>query len=170
MNRIVVAEILRPRGNRGEVLAKSLTDVPGRLEGLKRAQAKLAGGADVPVEITAAWVHDGDWVLKFSGVDSIGGAEQFRGADLWIPAEERGQLPEGEFFASDLIGCLLVDAATGLELGRLKSWLACGGPPLMQATVNGRDVLIPFVPAICREVDLEARRIQVELPEGMLDL
>ena len=172
---MVVAEILRPRGNRGEVLAQSQTDVPGRLPELKRAHARLADGADVPVEITEAWVHDGAWVLKFAGVDSIGEAERFRGADVWIPADERGTLPEGEFFESDLLGCALVDAATGVQLGRLEGWQACGdrtqvGPPLMQLYVNGREVLIPFVPAICREVDLTTRTIRVALPAGLLDL
>jgi 16S rRNA processing protein RimM len=168
--RVVVAEVLRPRGNRGEVLAKSQSDVPGRIEQLKRAQARLAGGGDVPVEIAEAWVHAGDWVLKFAGIDSIDAAERFRGADIWVPAEERGRLPEGEVFASDLIGCSLVDAATGSELGKVESWQTCGGPPLLETKVNGREVLIPFVLEICCEVNLEARTIRVELPQGLLDL
>jgi ribosomal 30S subunit maturation factor RimM len=63
-----------------------------------------------------------------------------------------------------------VDAATGWELGRVESWQACGGPPLLETKVNGREVLIPFVAEICREVDLTARTIRVELPEGLLDL
>ncbi len=168
--RVVVAEILRPRGNRGEVLAIGQSDVPGRLEQLKRAQARLANGGNVPVEIAEAWVHAGDWVLKFAGVDSIDEAERFRGADLWIPIEDRGRLPAGEFFESDLIGCSLVDAASGAELGKLEKWQSCGGPPLMQIAIHGREVLIPFVPAICREVDLTARTIRVELPDGLLEL
>jgi 16S rRNA processing protein RimM len=168
--RVVVAEILRPRGNRGELLVRSQTDVPGRLKQLERAQARLADGADVPVEITEAWIHDGNWVLKFAGVDSISDAEQFRGADLWVAAGERGSLPEGEFFESDLIGCAVLDAASGAELGKVGGWQACGGPPLMEMKMDGREVLIPFVPAICRDVDLAARTIRVELPEGLLDL
>jgi 16S rRNA processing protein RimM len=168
--RVVIAEVLRPRGHRGELLVRSQTDVPGRLEQLKRAQVRLADGGDVPVEISEAWMHDGAWVLKFAGVDSISAAERFRGADIWVPAEERGRLPEGEFFESDLIGCAVVDAASGAQLGRVEAWQACGGPPLLQMTVDGREVLVPFVPAVCREVDLAARTIRVELPEGLLDL
>jgi 16S rRNA processing protein RimM len=168
--RVVVAEIIRPRGNRGEVLAKSLTDVPGRLQALKRAEARLASGENVSVEIADAWQHNGEWVLKFAGVDSISAAERFRGADLWIPAESRGILPEGQFFESDLIGCSLVDATTGTMLGSLGGWQPWGGPALMQVTIEGREVLIPFVPAICRDVDLKARVITVELPDGLLDL
>lgn len=183
-SRVVIAEVVRPRGNRGELLVRSQSDVPGRFEQLKRAQARLSNGADVPVEIERAWEHarprttatkrpvrsDGEWVLKFAGVDSIGEAERFRGADVWVLAEERGELPRGEFFESDLIGCAVVDAASGMELGKVEGWQACGGPPLMEVTVDGRQVLIPFVPAICREVDANARTIRVELPEGLLDL
>lgn len=168
--RVVIAEVLRPRGNRGELLVRSQTDVPGRLERLKRAHVRLAGGGDAAVEIERSWPHDGEWVLKLAGVDSISDAERFRGADIWVPAEQRGLLPQGEFFESDLIGCAVVDAASGTELGTVEGWQECGGPPLMEMKMDGREVLIPFVPAICRDVDLGARTIRVELPEGLLDL
>jgi len=167
--RIVVAEILRPRGNRGELLAKSQTDVPGRLENLRRGRVRLANGADVEVEIEHAWRHKDDWVLKLAGVDSISSAEQFRAADLWVNGSERGRLPEGEFFRSDLIGCTLLDADTGEPAGVVEDWQEFGGPPLMQLTVGGREVLVPFVASECR-VDLEARTIVAQIPAGLLDL
>jgi 16S rRNA processing protein RimM len=168
-DRVVVAEILRPRGNRGEVLARSQTDVPGRLQTLKRAQARLKDGADLSVELTEAWAHRGDWVLKFSGIDSITDAERFRGADLWVPAAERGELPEGEWFRSDLIGCSVIDAADGRVVGKIEGWQEYGGPPLMEVTVDGREVLIPFVPSLC-QVKLEDKVVSMEIPEGLLDL
>jgi 16S rRNA processing protein RimM len=167
--RIVIAEILRPRGNRGEVLARSQTDVPGRLEYLKSATAQLPGGSDVPVEIAAAWPHKGDWVLKFAGVDSIDAAECFRGADLWVPFANRGTLAEGNFFQSDLIGCQVLNSATGEPIGAVNGWLHYGGPPLMDVSAAGRDLLIPFVTAFC-EVNLAGRTITVDLPEGLLEL
>jgi 16S rRNA processing protein RimM len=168
--RVVIAEILRPRGNRGEVLAKSQTDVPGRLESLKNAMARLADGSDVPIEIAEAWAHKSEWVLKFAGVDSIDAAERFRRADLWVYLTQRGKLPEGEFFQADLVGCAVTDAATGKCLGAVAGWQQYGGPPLMEVRVDGREVLIPFVSSICRNIDLAARTITVELPEGLLDL
>lgn len=167
---MVIAEILRPRGNRGEVLAKSQSDVPGRLENLKGAIARLTDGSDVPVEIAEAWVHKGEWVLKFAGVDSIDAAERFRRADLWVSLPDRGTLPEGEFFQADLVGCAVSDGATGKYLGTVAGWQHYGGTPLMEVRVDEREVLIPFVGSICRHVDLAARTITVELPEGLLDL
>jgi 16S rRNA processing protein RimM len=170
LERVVVAEVLRPRGNRGEVLAKSQTDVPGRLENLKHAVARLPDGSDVPVEIAAAWAQKGDWVLKFAGVDSIDAAERFRRADLWVSLPDRGTLAEGEFFRTDLVGCTVRDASTGRCLGVVAGWQQYGGPPLMEVSVDSREVLIPFVSSICRHIDLAGRTITVELPEGLLDL
>ena len=168
-DRVVVAEILRPRGNRGEVAARSLSDVPGRLEQLKSAQVRLRDGSDVAVEIEEAWAHKGDWVLKFVGVDSINAAERFGGSDLWLAAADRGTLPEGEFFQSDLVGCAVVDSASGKQLGVVGGWQQYGGPPLMEVQIDGREVLIPFVSAEC-QVDLAGRTIGMNCPEGLLDL
>jgi 16S rRNA processing protein RimM len=168
--RVVIAEIMRPRGNRGELMVRSQTDVPGRLESLKRVQVKLADGSDVEVEIDQAWEHKGDWVLKFAGVDSIDAADRFKGADIWVSRSERANLPEGDFFQSDLLGCAVIDANTGRRLGSVEGWQRYGGPPLLEVSVEGREVLVPFVDAICRKVDMEARAITVELPDGLLDL
>lgn len=168
--RVVVAELVRPRGNRGEILAISQTDVPDRFQTLDSAQARLADGSDVAVEIAAAWKHQEDWVLKFAGIDSIDQANRFRGAELWVPFAKRGRLPQGVYFQSDLVGCSLVDRATGRSLAIVEGWQQFGGPPLLEATIAGREVLIPFVPEICSEVALERRTILVDLPDGLLEL
>ena len=168
-NQIVIAEILRPRGNRGEVCARSQTDVPGRLQSLKRAQARLADGTDVDVDLTEAWAHRGDWVLKFAGVDTITAAERFRGADLWVSLIDRGTLQEGDWFRSDLMDCAVIDEPSGKILGKIEGWQHYGGPPLMEVGMDGRTVLIPFVPAMC-QVKIADRAVLVNVPEGLLDL
>jgi 16S rRNA processing protein RimM len=169
-NRIVVAEILRSRGNRGEVLAVSQTDVPGRLEALKRASVQLADGSDVTVEIQEAWPHGDHWVLKFAGCDSIADAQRFRGADLWVSRDERGQLGEGQYFRSDLMGCAVYDSATAEEIGKVIGFEQYGGPLLLSVAAGNREVLIPFVPEICAKVDPERKTIGVTLPDGLLEL
>jgi 16S rRNA processing protein RimM len=169
--RVIIAEILRPRGNRGELLAKSESDVAGRFEQLKRAHARLVDGSDVLLNIESAWSHKTGWVLKFVGIDSISAAERFRGADLWLPLAERGALGQGEFFQSDLIGCNLVERATGKCLGVVEGWQQYGGGNLlMEVNIGGRPVLIPFVSSICVEMDIAGRTISVDLPQGLLDL
>ncbi len=167
--KVVVAEILVPRGIRGELVAKSQTDVPGRMEHLTGAYAELTDGCDVAVEISAAWQHKGNWVLKFSGIDSIEAAERFRGADLWVPFANRGTLAQGDLFRSDLIGCNVIDLRKGKAIGVVAGWQQYGGPPLMEIEVNGREALIPFVASEC-SVDLTGRTIEMNLPEGLLEL
>ena len=54
-SRVVVAEVVRVRGNKGEVLARSQTDIPGRLEKLGEAWLHLADGPDRLVAIESAW-------------------------------------------------------------------------------------------------------------------
>ena len=167
--RVVVAEILRPRGNRGELCARSQTDVPGRLQGLRAAKVRLTDGSDLDVQLVEAWEHRGDWVLKFAGVDSITEAERFRGADLWVPLAERGTLADGEWFQSDLLDCAVVDGSSGRVLGKVEGWQQYGGPSLMEVRVDGREVLIPFVPAIC-QVNIAERVVLVNMPDGLLEL
>ena len=167
--RVVVAEIQKPRGIRGELIARSLSDVPGRLKSLRQAFAHLTTGEDVPVALEAAREHKGDWLLKFDQVDSIEQADRFRGAELWVPPGERAELPSGEFFQSDLIGLQVVETPDGRPLGRVESLEQYGGPPLLAVQYQGREVLIPFVPEIC-QVDLEAKLIRAALPEGLLEL
>ena len=167
--RVIVAQILKPRGIRGELLARSQTDIPGRLETLRSAQAHLASGKDVAIELQQVWQHKDDWVLKLAGVDSIEQADRFRGSELWVPLAERAQLAQGEFFQSDLVGLSVVDAGTAQELGVVEEVQQYGGPPLLRLTYEGREVLIPFVPAIC-SVELDGGVIRVTLPEGLLEL
>lgn len=166
---MVIAEVIRPHGNCGEVVARAQTDVPGRLENLKDAMARLADGRDAAVEIAASRRHKDNWILKFAGVDSIDAAEHLRGADLWVPLAKRGKLAEGDFFQSDLIGCSVFDRAAGRCVGVVSGWQQYGGPPLMEVSVSGREVLIPFVSELC-DVDLLDRSIRMEVPDGLLDL
>jgi 16S rRNA processing protein RimM len=168
--RVVVAEILRERGRVGEVVARSVSDIPGRIESLREAQLRLPDGTDEAVTVESAWLHGENWVLKFAGVDSIDAAKRLRGSDLWIGREERGALPEGQYFQSDLVGCQVVDGKDGRVLGVVEGFEQYGGPLLLDVKCGDREVLIPFVPAICVAVNLGDRSISVDLPEGLLDL
>ncbi len=84
-------------------------------------------------------------MLKFAGVDSISAADRFRNSDLWVPMSDRAALPAGDYFRTDLIGCSVLDEANGEILGTVEGWQQYGGAPLLETTVEGREVLIPFV-------------------------
>ena len=89
------------------------------------------------------------------------------GAEVRVPLDERTPLDPGEFFQDDLVGCRVVDRRTGQTLGSVSRWEDGGGSGLL---VVNDGLLIPFARSICVEIDPAARRIAVELPEGLKEL
>ena len=114
-------------------------------------------------------MHGDHLIFKFKGVDTISDAEQLAGADVAIPMEARAEVAEGEYYQSDLVGCEVFD---GVRLiGTVAGWQETGGPVLVEVTTaQGKELLIPFAKAIFTKIDLEQRRIEVVLPDGLLDL
>jgi 16S rRNA processing protein RimM len=170
---VSVAVLGRPRGNRGELTAESLSSRPERFERLKDvrllfdAKAADGGPAVATHEVEEVWEHAGALVFKFRGVDSISNAEKLRGAEVQVPSAERVKLDPGEYFHSDIIGCEVRDRDSGRVVGRVTNFEEYGGPPLMEID-DGR-LLIPFVKAICVDIRPADNLIVVDLPEGLED-
>lgn len=161
---VTVALLGKTRGNRGEVTALALSGKPERYQALREV---FLFGEGEKFEVESTWFHNGALIFKFRGVDTISDAERLAGWEVRVPMSERAPLEPGEFFQSDLVGCEVVDRRTGESLGRVSGWEDAGGPGLL--AVEG-GLLIPFVRAICVEIDPAARRVAVELPEGLKDL
>lgn len=157
MDLIAIAALRRPRGIKGELVATPLSDFRDRFSELTRV---FVGGKEMMVERT--WWHNADIVFKFAGIDSMTDAQPLAGKDVEIPEEERVPLPEGEYYLSDLIGCQVFDR--GELLGEVTDWQELPGQILL--TAGGVD--FPF--KLIQKVDLENRRIDAELPEGLRDL
>lgn len=171
---ITLARVIRPRGNRGEVAAISLSSHPERFGRLREAVLFGAAGPlfdGRPVTIEKVWEHQGRLIFKFQGVDSISDAERLRGAELRIPPGERAPLPEGEFYFADLVGCEVAERG-GAVIGKVTGWQEYGGPALLEVEpVEGGDLmLVPFVASICVSIEPENGRIVVDLPAGLKDL
>jgi 16S rRNA processing protein RimM len=159
---VAVALLGRTRGNRGEITAFALSSKPERYQELKEV---FLFGSGQRAEVESTWFHDGVLIFKFRGIDSISDAERLSGVEVRVPLDQRIPLKENEFFQSDLVGCEVVER-NGSTLGSVSGWEDGGGTGLL---VVGH-LLIPFVRAICVEIDPAARRITVELPEGLKDL
>ena len=159
---VTIALLGKTRGNRGEITAFAFSSRPERFQELRRV---FLFGSGEPAEVEHTWFHDGVLIFKFRGIDSISDAERLAGCEVRIPIGERIPLEENEFFQSDLIGCEVVERS-GEPLGRVTGWEEGGGAGLLEIG----ELLIPFVRAICVEIDPAGRRITVELPEGLKEL
>jgi 16S rRNA processing protein RimM len=160
---VTVALLGKTRGNRGEITALPLSSKPERFESLR--EVYLFGSGERH-EVEFAWFHNSTLVFKFRGIDTISDAEKLHGMEVRVPLSERVELEPGEYFESDIVGCEVVDRRTGKSLGRVSEWQDGGGAGLLAVG----SLLIPFTRSICVEIDPAARRIAVELPEGLEDL
>jgi 16S rRNA processing protein RimM len=169
---LAVARIVRPQGRRGEVAAEILTDFPERFQSLRRVFLERPGGTPQAAGVENAWLHKGRIVLKFSGVDSISGAEALRGLHVLIPREERVPLGAAHYYLWELEGCRVVleRGDPPQEIGTVTGIEATGGVDLLHVATPRGEVLIPLAQDICTRIDPEARTILIDPPEDLLDL
>jgi 16S rRNA processing protein RimM len=173
---ITIARVAKVQGRVGEVAAELHTDFPERFEQRRTLYAWTAGSNQRrELHLDDFWPHKGGMVFKFEGVDSIEEAEKLLGSELQIPATERAELDEGAFYVSDLLGCLVVetsqtDAARNIGNVVDVNFGAGTAPLLIVSNDGGQEFMIPFVESFIKKLDLKGKRIEMQLPEGMLEL
>jgi 16S rRNA processing protein RimM len=185
---IVLAHLLRPQGRKGEVLAELFTDFPERFEDQKRVFLAAPGfnGEQTEAraaEVVAFWLpvgkNEGRVVLQFAGIDTISDAEALAGQDVLVPREERRRLDDESVYISELIGCTVYNgpAPVGVVEDVQFAMTSDGGrrlddaaPLLALTSTEGDEVLIPFAKAFLVAVDIEAKRIDMKLPDGLIEI
>lgn len=168
---VIVGIVGRPHGVRGEVMVRVLTDVEDRFA-RGRALALLPSGAaprsPVRLVVEASRPHKGGLLVRFEGVDDREAAEALRGAELAVRSDESPSLPEGQWYHYELLGCRCHDRREG-DLGEVVDVLDDGGGAMLVTQRDGRTLPIPWVRKFLVKVDVDARRIEVDLPEGLVE-
>jgi 16S rRNA processing protein RimM len=170
-----LARIRRPQGRKGEVLAEILTDFPEKFSERRQLWliAERGTSATREVELVNHWPHKGGIVLHFAGVDSISAAEELAGLIVSIPRSERVPLADDEIYISDLVGCALVDVARGapVRVGEIEDVDRSAGPvALLVVRGEAGEILVPFAKSFLRKIDLSGKRVEMALPEGLIEL
>jgi 16S rRNA processing protein RimM len=149
------------------------TDVPDRFRQDMRLWALAKDGQRREVTVEDFWPHKSFLVLKFQGIETISNAEPLVGAELQLLSSERGELEPGWTYLSDLIGCTVFDGER--EIGQIEDvQFGAGEAPLL--LVRGKEqgdklpFEIPFAEAYLERLDLEAKRVRMRLPEGLLEV
>ena len=178
-----LARIRRPQGRKGEVIADILTDFPGKFAERhelwlldERVTDKVPSPPNSPrqVRLRTHWLLKGGVVLHFEAVDSISDAEKLADLIVAIPREQRAVLAEDEVYIADLVGCVVMDLAkpeSPAVVGEIQNVEREVGPvPILVVRGPKGEVLIPFAKDYLRRIDLEAKRVDMALPEGLVDL
>lgn len=181
-NWVTLARLLRPQGRKGELLAELLTDFPERFTDRTHLHLRRADGELQPVHVEGYWLpvgrNAGRVVLKLEGIDSINAAETLSGFEIVVPHDQRMPLGEDEQYVDDLVGCILMDAdrlvgtvedvhfPTSASGNRLEA----AAPLLVVRSPQGDEILIPFAKLWIRLIDMPGKRIEMQLPEGLVEL
>ena len=166
---ILVGRIARPHGIKGQVVINPETDF---------AEDRFAEGAALwtrsdrgsePLTVSSMRMQNGRPVVGFAGFECIEDVERLAGLELRVPEDTLQALDAGSYYQHQLVGCM-VETTDGERVGEVTR--VDGGTAGSLLAVNGGrgEILIPFVSDICVEIDVAARRIRIEPPEGLLDL
>ena len=168
---VAVARVAKVRGVRGEVAADLLTDFPRRFERLEGLVAVDAAGGRRRLAVENSWLHGGRVVLKFAGYDTPEEAAALVGLELAVPEGEAVELPEGEFYEWQLVGCR-AETVEGRPLGVVREVLHTGAVPVLvirDDAAGAPEHLVPLAESICVEVDTARKLVRVDAPGGLLE-
>ena len=167
---IIVARAVRTRGLKGELVADVLTDFPERFEQISELSGIGLDGELKQFQLESHWFQNDRMVLKFSGYDTIESAKTLIGYEFGLPEAERVELAEGEFYDWELEGCS-VELEHGASIGTVREVLRTGGVELLVVQDEARrEHFIPMAQTIVVAIDVAAKKILIDPPDGLLDL
>lgn len=149
---LLIGEITRPQGVRGEMRVRPYTDDPMRFEELKEVFVEH-GGVYEARKISFVRLNSDDVVIiRMDGVNDANAVEALRGEKLYVDRAHAVELPEDADFIVDLIGCHVTDDE-GCDYGRITDVMQPGGNDVY--VINGKhgEVLVPALKSVVISVD-----------------
>ena len=165
----VVGLIARAHGIRGQVIVNAATDFPAeRFRPGAELFVRRKGLVDAVRVSSVRFQHDRP-VIGLEGVETMTQAEELAGLELRVPADRLMPLPPGTFYHHDLAGCT-VETREGRRVGVVREVDASFGGSRLVVDGSRGEILIPLASNICVVVDVAAKRIVIDAPDGLLEL
>jgi len=162
---LLVGRIIRPHGVRGEVAMKQLTDYPERLLNLEEL---YVGQKYTSYKIKRIRKHADGMLIHFSDIPDRNTAELLRNMDVFIHIDEAVPLEDGEYYLFQIEGINVV-TDDGTQLGVLTNFIETGANDVyVITTAEGKEVLLPAIPDVILDVDLDKHIMTVHLLDGLV--
>jgi 16S rRNA processing protein RimM len=171
---LVVGQVRKPHGTKGELVVEPLTDHPGDVfvSGVVLRPGDERGRApdpeQPPLVVEGARPFQNGWLVTFGGVADRDQGDRLRGRYLLMERALLPPLAEGEVFKHQLVG-LEVFTVDGARVGEVIEVYELRPADLLEVRTGRGKVLVPFVPHMIRAVDVAGGRIVIDPPEGLLD-
>ena len=166
-----VGKIVNTHGVQGEVRVISKTDFADERYKIGNTLFLFQEGQVSPLElkITSHRKHKNIDLLKFEGYYNINQVEPFKGSVLKVPESQLAELEENEYYFHEIIGCE-VSTVEGEVIGTVKEILTPGANDVwvIQAK-KGKDILIPYIDEIVKEIHVPTKKIIIDPMEGLLE-
>jgi len=161
---LVIGYLRRPHGVSGEINMDIHTDFPERIKSGKKV---LIGEKHQPLTLDTVRPHGNGLLVSLRGVDTPEEAGKYRNQWVYIKASEVPPLPEGRHYKYELIGLDVVEE-NGTPLGKLVEILETGANDVyIVRDDSGREILLPAIPAVILNLDMDQHVLKVHLLEGL---
>ncbi len=165
-----VGKIVNTHGIRGEVRVISSTDFPDERYAPGSTLYLFPGNhkEPTPLIVKTHRKHKNFDLLSFEGFENMNDVEKWKNSILKIKEDQLTELSEGEYYFYEIIGCHVV-TEQGEEIGAVKEILTPGANDVwVVGGSNGKDILIPYIPDVVKEVSIEEKKIIIDPMEGLL--
>jgi 16S rRNA processing protein RimM len=159
----LVGKIGKPHGINGEVYVERISDDPRRWE----PGSELTHEDGRELVVVSARGHRDRFLVAFDGIDTRSDAEHLRGA-LYVSSDEKRDLDEDEYWLQDLIGSR-VESEDGVVVGDVTDVIEAPAQDLLVVATPAGERYVPMVKEIVTLVDIDAKKVIVSPPKGLLD-
>ena len=163
-----IGKVVAPFGVHGELKVLSLTDIPNRFAELEVIHL---GPDHIRYRVKGSRPYKGEMVvLKLESIEDANSAETLRNLDLCIPLSQLTTLPADSYYQHDLLG-LQVVTMDGQDVGKIVDIMVTGSNDvyIIKGKADRREILIPAIKDVIKQVDLTRKMMYIEPMKGLLD-
>ena len=161
---LIIGRVLKPWGVHGELKIEVLTEFPERFASLRTV---YLGDDAKPFSVENTRLHGKAALIKFKGIDRPEDADALRDQIVQVPREDAVKLPKGKLYLYQIIG-LRVVTVDGEALGEITDVLDTGANDVYIVQDGSREILIPAIEDVVKEINLERQEVVVKLMEGLI--
>lgn len=164
---LAVGKVVNTHGVKGELKVIPLTSDLARFDYLLFVTA-IYDGKPKEFRVMGSRFHKNFVLIKLKGIDNMNDAEKLKGQDLLVERKHARTLEEDEYFICDLIGMKVYE--NDILLGSITDVLETGSNDVyIIKGENNKEILLPALKSVVEKVDIENKRMEVKLPEGLVD-
>lgn len=155
-------------GNKGELILVLDVDDTKRYKKLESVFAEI-NKVLVPFFITKIEVRSGSALVSFDGIDTTQRAEELKGCSLYLPLQFLPPLKGKKFYFHEVLGFSVTTATHG-NIGTIQNILEFPQQAIFQIKKDEVEILVPIKDQFIVKIDREAKTIELNPPEGLIDL